>query len=91
MQPKQYTQHDLDVIQRLVEVETKLEQVETTLGDFKDSNEKRLDELLALMQPRESTTEVVLTWVGKNWKYLAIIIALATGSTTLAKALELFQ
>ena len=47
---RKYSQHDLDVAQRLTELETRLEMVSDEISAFRTSNDKRLDELTKLIQ-----------------------------------------
>ena len=81
MQPEQYTEFDMETVQRLTEVETRLKHVETSLDKFRTSNDIRLLEIKNLIvagRPKPALP-IVLGFVSRNWKWLVVVIGLVTG------------
>jgi hypothetical protein len=83
-----------DEFERLIRVEAKLEVVEERLTNFKDDNDRRLDELRNMLvalsaPPAPKAPPTVLEWVSQNYRPILIIIALVTGGTSLIEALKL--
>lgn len=87
-----FTEHDMEVVQRLTEVETRLEVVEGALDDFRSHNDRRLDDLTALLT-RPTLAEKVLFGVGdfikENWKTIVAVLLVVTGVG--AKALDILK
>lgn len=81
MLPKQFTQFDLDTVERLTALETRLKHVESTLNNFEDNNNIRLTEIKNLIVSNNKTRAlpIIGKFIGKNWKLLIIPIGLAFG------------
>ena len=80
-----YSAHDLDIAQRLTAVEKQLEGLSGSISEFKSGTEEALQKLLVAKGGPD-----ILTFIGQNWKYIALIVALATGGSV-ANVLELFK
>jgi len=92
MLPKQYTEFDLETVQRLTEVETRLKHVETSLDKFRTNNDIRLTEIknLIVASKPKPALPVVLGFISKNWKPIIIVLGVITG-LPIAKLLGLLS